>query len=77
MVFDFVNRCASRTLVTILEEEPVLPQETVMLSEQSLGEDWNRPEEDAAWAHLQRERSLIELLIGVWSRLAFLTSQRY
>jgi hypothetical protein len=24
-----------------------------VLSETALAEDWNRPEEDAAWAHLQ------------------------
>jgi hypothetical protein len=27
--------------------------ETALLSEKALAEDWNRPEEDAAWAHLQ------------------------
>jgi hypothetical protein len=26
---------------------------TALLSEAALGEDWNRPEEDAAWSHLQ------------------------
>jgi hypothetical protein len=43
-----------RALVTILEEKPVpgLP-ETALLSEAALAEDWNRPEEDAAWSHLQ------------------------
>ena len=25
---------------------------TLLLSEKILGNDWNRPEEDAAWAHL-------------------------
>ena len=45
---------ARRALVTILEEEPATEvSETALLSEQSLGEDWNRPEEDAAWSHLQ------------------------
>jgi hypothetical protein len=43
-----------RALVTILDEEPVgLVQEVTLLSEASLARDWNRPEEDAAWAHLQ------------------------
>lgn len=43
-----------RALVTILEEEP-LPgvAETALLSEASLAKDWNRPEEDEAWAYLQ------------------------
>ena len=43
-----------RALVTILAEEPSDVHETALLSEASLAEDWNRPEEDAAWAHLQR-----------------------
>jgi hypothetical protein len=43
-----------RALVTILEEEPVA--ETALLSEAALSEDWNRPEEDEAWAHLQSAR---------------------
>jgi hypothetical protein len=44
-----------RALVTILDEEPLAPtHETTLLSEQSLAEDWNRPEEDAAWSYLQR-----------------------
>jgi hypothetical protein len=43
-----------RALVTILEEEPVA--ETALLSEAALAEDWNRPEEDEAWAHLQSAR---------------------
>lgn len=43
-----------RALVTILEEEPATEiSQTAQLSEQSLAEDWNRPEEDAAWSNLQ------------------------
>ena len=46
---------ARRALVTILEEEPTAKvSETALLSEAALGEDWNRPEEDAAWSHLQQ-----------------------
>jgi hypothetical protein len=46
---------ARRALVTILEEEPSPgTHETALLSEAALAEDWNRPEEDAAWSHLQR-----------------------
>jgi hypothetical protein len=45
-------------LVTILEEEPgASMHETALLSEAALAEDWNRPEEDAAWSHLQQARS--------------------
>ena len=47
-----------RVLVTILENEPVtLAHETALLSEQALAEDWMRPEEDAAWSHLQPAQS--------------------
>jgi len=43
-----------RALVTILEEQPIAGvSETALLSEQVLGEDWNRAEEDEAWSHLQ------------------------
>ena len=45
---------ARRAIVTVLEEEWInnIP-ETALLSEAALAEDWNRPEEDAAWSHLQ------------------------
>jgi hypothetical protein len=42
-----------RALVTILEEPAVVPGEAALLAEAALAEDWNRPEEDAAWSHLQ------------------------
>lgn len=45
-----------RILVTILEEEAKEVRhvsETALLSEEALGKDWNREEEDEAWAHLQ------------------------
>jgi len=45
-----------RALVTILADEPSNDHETALLSESALAEDWNRPEEDAAWAHLQPAR---------------------
>ena len=46
---------ARRALVTILEDDPTNGHsETALLSEAALAEDWNRPEEDAAWAHLQQ-----------------------
>jgi len=47
-----------RVLVTILEYKPVISvPETALLSEPALAEDWNRPEEDAAWSHLQQVQS--------------------
>jgi hypothetical protein len=45
-----------RALVTILEEAPTV-NDAALLSEAALAEDWNRPEEDAAWAHLQPGKS--------------------
>lgn len=46
-----------RALVMILDEDPAPPAaETALLSEAALAEDWNRPEEDAAWAYLQPEK---------------------
>lgn len=45
-----------RVLVTILEEQQILSiDEVTLLSEAALAEDWNRPEEDVAWSHLQPE----------------------
>ena len=47
-----------RALVTILEEErDISVHEAALLSEAALAEDWNRPEEDVAWSHLQQARS--------------------
>ncbi len=43
-----------RALVTILQEPPeVDAREAALLAEKSLAVDWNRTEEDIAWAHLQ------------------------
>lgn len=48
---------ARRALVMILEEQPTAGvSETALLSEQALGEDWSKPEEDEAWSHLQPVR---------------------
>ena len=48
---------ARRAIVVILEDSPDLGiDETALLTEQALAEDWNRPEEDAAWSHLQPVR---------------------
>ena len=42
-----------RALVTILDES-AQAEETALLSAGALA-DWDRPEEDAAWSHLQPE----------------------
>jgi hypothetical protein len=44
---------ARRALVTILDDSPGIPDNDALLSQAALAEDWDRPEEDAAWAHLQ------------------------
>lgn len=45
-----------RALVTILENEPAPISETAILSEAALAADWDRPEEDEAWAQFQPAR---------------------
>jgi hypothetical protein len=48
---------ARRALVTILEDAPKTSvSETALVSEPALAKDWNRPEEDEAWSHLQSGR---------------------
>jgi hypothetical protein len=42
----------SRVLVTVLQAGET---ESALLSEPSLTADWQRPEEDAAWARFSRE----------------------
>ncbi len=44
-----------RALVTILDERPTtrFADEIALFSEAALAEDWDRPEEDVAWSHLQ------------------------
>jgi len=41
----------SRVLVTVLEPSGA---DTALLSEAALAEDWQRPEEDAAWSHFSQ-----------------------
>ncbi len=48
---------ARKALVTILEDTPTVGvSETALLSEQVLAQDWDQPEENEAWSHLQPER---------------------
>ena len=46
----------ARAFVVIFSEELQVPA-TALLSEAALAEDWLRPEECAAWAHLQPDES--------------------
>lgn len=40
--------------IRIIEAEPAdRSLDTALASEKALGKDWNRPEEDAAWANLR------------------------
>ena len=56
LLFPVTLPTARRAFVTILEEKPTVNiTETALLSEASLAEDWNKPEEDEAWSHLQEE----------------------
>ena len=45
---------ARRALLVVLDEPALTVAETALLSEAALAEDWLRPEEDEAWAYLQR-----------------------
>jgi hypothetical protein len=45
-----------RALVIILDEPAYIISENALLSESALAEDWNRPEEDLAWARLQEDK---------------------
>lgn len=46
-----------RAVVTIFDEDKAVEiDESALLSEPALAQDWNRPEEDAAWSHLQPAR---------------------
>jgi hypothetical protein len=49
---------SSRRAIVVILDDPagVGIHETAFLSEHALAEDWNRPEEDAAWSHLQRAK---------------------
>ena len=41
----------SRVLIAVLDPDGL---ETALLSEPALAADWQRPEEDAAWSHLDQ-----------------------
>ena len=46
-----------RALVVIMPDEAASDAtECALLSEAALAEDWNNPDEDAAWQHLQQAR---------------------
>ena len=54
--FDQIKLERLRREVQIGLDEIKRASTTALLSEQALAVDWNRPEEDEAWGHLQRAR---------------------
>ncbi len=52
VVYDFVSYLAERQLGQALRETISEPYQTMLASESILQRDWDRPEEDAAWANL-------------------------
>jgi hypothetical protein len=39
--------------MTVLDELAAIPDEVALPTEAALAPDWSRPEEDAAWSHIQ------------------------
>lgn len=54
-LLEFVPLAGARRAVLIVLDEPAVNvPETALLSEPSLSEGWDRPEEDAAWSYLRQ-----------------------
>lgn len=47
----------TRVILTMVEEVGEDSVEFALASEEAFARDWNRPEEDEAWAYLQEETS--------------------
>lgn len=52
VVYDFVSYLMERSTFTALRESLSESYQTAFVSESVLRQDWDRPEEDAAWANL-------------------------
>lgn len=52
VVFDFVSYIADREIKAALKEPATKSFEFMLASEAVLRRDWDKPEEDAAWANL-------------------------
>jgi hypothetical protein len=52
VVYDFVSYLLERDLTDLLTEIDTDSRATMLASEAVLRRDWDRPEEDSAWAHL-------------------------
>ncbi len=52
VVYDFVSYLVERSKAQVLREKPSEPFQMMLASEPMLRRDWDRPEEDKAWADL-------------------------
>jgi hypothetical protein len=52
VVYDFVSYLLERDSADLLSDADTDARTTMLASEAVLRRDWDRPEEDAAWAHL-------------------------
>lgn len=52
VVYDFVSYLVDRDVADLLAAGDSGARATMLASEAVLRRDWDRPEEDAAWAHL-------------------------
>ncbi|MDZ4719668.1 MAG: hypothetical protein SH847_14540 [Roseiflexaceae bacterium] len=52
VVYDFVSYLLERNLADLLLDQDMGTRSTMLATEAVLRRDWDRPEEDAAWAHL-------------------------
>jgi len=52
VVYDFVSYLLERDVADLLAAGDSGARTTMLASEAVLRRDWDRPEEDAAWAHL-------------------------
>lgn len=52
VVYDFVSYLLERDVADLLAARDGGARGTMLASEPVLRRDWDRPEEDAAWAHL-------------------------
>ncbi len=65
-----------RAIVTVLDEPAEATGEPPLLAEAALS-DWNRPEEDAAWAHLQPAKSCCCRFRSPTCRIGVLSPQAF
>ena len=54
VVYDFVSYLLERDIADLLSDADTDARATMLAAEAVLRRDWDRPEEDAAWAHLYR-----------------------